>query len=110
MSSAADTAAAATADAAKPSPPNVASAKNFEPSGPPEEGQGPTPSPSTDVEDRQLHANEISVESNASESDKRHEDGSHHAEDAAMSQQASPPDQASDPALRRVIVDLSDPV
>ncbi|KAH9070892.1 hypothetical protein Ae201684P_021971 [Aphanomyces euteiches] len=27
-----------------------------------------------------------------------------------MSQQASPPDQASDPALRRVIVDLSDPV
>ncbi|KAH9117528.1 hypothetical protein AeMF1_008800, partial [Aphanomyces euteiches] len=98
------------ADAAKPSPPNVASAKNFEPSGPPEEGQGPTPSPSTDVEDRQLHANEISVESNASESDKRHEEGSHHAEDAAMSQQASPPDQASDPALRRVIVDLSDPV
>ncbi|KAH9079731.1 hypothetical protein Ae201684P_017413 [Aphanomyces euteiches] len=109
-SPAADTAAAATADAAKPSPPNVASAKNFEPSGPPEEGQGPTSSPSTDVEDRQLHANEISVESNASESDKRHEDGSHHAEDAAMSQQASPPDQASDPALRRVIVDLSDPV
>ncbi|KAH9070847.1 hypothetical protein Ae201684P_013501 [Aphanomyces euteiches] len=109
-SPAADTAAAATADAAKPSPPNVASTKNFEPSGPPEEGQGPTSSPSTDVEDRQLHANEISVESNASESDKRHEDGSHHAEDAAMSQQASPPDQASDPALRRVIVDLSDPV
>ncbi|KAH9087935.1 hypothetical protein Ae201684P_014480 [Aphanomyces euteiches] len=40
------------------------------------EWQGPTSSPSTDVEDRQLHANEISVESNASESDKRHEDGS----------------------------------
>ncbi|KAH9134025.1 hypothetical protein AeRB84_020101 [Aphanomyces euteiches] len=46
-SPAADTAAAATADAAEPSPPNVASAKNFEPSGPPEEGQGPTSSPST---------------------------------------------------------------
>ncbi|KAG9407299.1 hypothetical protein AC1031_002023 [Aphanomyces cochlioides] len=102
----------AAADAAKPSMPNVSSVKYLVPSGPPVDEQGPTPSPSADAQDRLLHApaNEISVESNASESDKRHEDGFHHAEDANMSQQAPPPDQANDPAPRRVIIDLSDPV
>ncbi|KAG9414720.1 hypothetical protein AC1031_008127 [Aphanomyces cochlioides] len=93
-------AAATAADATKPSLPNVSSVENLDPCGPQVDEQGATPSP---------HVDEVPVESNASESDKRHEDGFDHAEDANMSQQASPTNHASDPAPRRVVIDLSDP-